>query len=89
MKIQPLGDRVLIKPLAAEEKTAGGIIIPDTAKQKPLKGQVVAVGNGIDGKALTVKVNDIVLYGKFVGTELNLEGMDYLIMQESEILAII
>ncbi len=89
MKIQPLGDRVLIKPLAAEEKTAGGIIIPDTAKQKPLKGQVVAVGNGIDGKALTVKVNDIVLYGKFVGAELNLEGMDYLIMQESEILAII
>lgn len=89
MKIQPLGDRVLIKPLAAEEKTAGGIIIPDTAKEKPSKGQVIAVGKGIDDKALTVKVDDIVLYGKYVGTEINLEGTDYLIMQESEILAII
>lgn len=89
MKIQPLGDRVLIKPLAAEEKTAGGIIIPDTAKEKPLKGQVVAVGKGLDEKGLTVKVNDTVLYGKFVGTEITLEGTDYLIMQETEILAII
>lgn len=89
MKIQPLGDRVLIKPLAAEEKTAGGIIIPDTAKEKPLKGQVIAVGKGLDDKGLTVKVDDIVLYGKFVGTEINLEGTDYLIMQETEILAII
>lgn len=89
MKIQPLGDRVLVKPLAAEEVTAGGIIIPDTAKEKPLKGQVIAVGKGIDDKALTVKVDDTVLYGKFVGTEVELEGTDYLIIQESEILAII
>jgi chaperonin GroES len=89
MKIQPLGNRVLVKPLAAEEKTAGGIIIPDTAKEKPLKGQVMAVGKGVDNKGLTVKLNDTVLYGKFIGTEVNLEGADYLIMEESEILAII
>jgi chaperonin GroES len=89
MKIQPLGDRVLVKPVAAEEVTAGGIIIPDTAKEKPLKGQVIAVGKGIDNKGLTVKADDTVLYGKFVGTEVNLEGEDYLIMEESEILAII
>ncbi len=89
MKIQPLGNRVLVKPLAAEEKTAGGIIIPDTAKEKPLKGQVIAVGKGVDNKGLTVKLNDTVLYGKFVGTEVNLEDTDYLIMEESEILAII
>ncbi|MFH0999846.1 MAG: co-chaperone GroES [Bacteroidota bacterium] len=89
MKIQPLGDRVLIKPLAAQEKTAGGIIIPDTAKEKPLKGEVIAVGKGIDDKPLTVKVKDIVLFGKYTGTEVNLDGIDYLIMQESEILAII
>lgn len=89
MKIQPLGDRVLIKPVAAEEKTAGGIIIPDTAKEKPLRGQVIAVGKGIDDKALTVKVDDFVLYGKYVGTEVNIDGVDYLIIPESEILAII
>lgn len=89
MKIQPLGDRVLVKPLAAEEVTAGGIIIPDTAKEKPLKGKVIAIGKGIDNKGLTVQVDDTVLYGKFVGTELNLDGEDYLIMEESEILAII
>ena len=89
MKIQPLGDRVLVKPMAAEEKTAGGIIIPNTAKEKPLKGQVFAVGKGIEDKGMTVKVNDVVLYGKYVGTEVNLEGTDYLIIKESEILAII
>lgn len=89
MKIQPLGDRVLIQPLPAEEKTAGGIIIPDTAKEKPLKGKVIAVGKGIDGKGLNVQVNDVVLYGKFAGTEINLEGTDYLIIPESELLAII
>lgn len=89
MKIQPIGDRVLIKPMAAEEKTAGGIIIPNTAKERPLKGTVIAVGKGIDDKAMTVKVNDVVLYGKYVGTEINLDGTDYLIMPESEILAII
>ncbi len=89
MKIQPLGDRVLIKPLAPEKITAGGIIIPDTAKEKPLMGKVIAVGKGLDDKELTVKVDDTVLYGRFVGTEINLEGTDYLIMPESEILAII
>jgi len=89
MKIQPLGDRVLIQPLPAEEKTAGGIIIPDTAKEKPLKGKVIAVGKGIDGKGLNVQVDDVVLYGKFAGTEINLEGTDYLIIPESELLAII
>jgi len=89
MKIQPLGNRVLIKPSAAEEKTASGIIIPDTAKEKPLKGQVIAVGKGIDDKGLTVKVNDTVIYGKFVGTEVNLQGTDYLIIEETDILAII
>ncbi|MBN2237057.1 MAG: co-chaperone GroES [Bacteroidales bacterium] len=89
MKIQPLGERVLIQPLAAEEKTAGGIIIPNTAKEKPLKGKVVAVGTGLDGKNLTVKVDDVVLYGKYVGTEIELDGTAYLIMLESEILAII
>lgn len=89
MKIQPLGDRVLIKPLAPEKMTAGGIIIPDTAKEKPLTGKVVAVGKGLDDKGLTVKVDDTVLFGKYVGTEVNLDGTDYLIIQESEILAII
>ncbi|MCD6179638.1 MAG: co-chaperone GroES [Bacteroidales bacterium] len=89
MKIQPLGNRVLVKPLDAEEITAGGIIIPDTAKEKPLKGKVIAVGKGTDDKGLTVKIDDTVLYGKFVGTEVNLEGADYLIIEESEILAII
>lgn len=89
MKIQPLGNRVLIKPSAAETKTASGIIIPDTAKEKPLTGQVIAVGKGIDDKALTVKVDDTVLFGKFVGTEVNLDGTNYLIIEESDILAII
>jgi len=89
MNIQPLGNRVLVKPSAAEKKTASGIIIPDTAKEKPLKGQVIAIGKGIDDKGLTVKVNDTVIYGKFVGTEVNLEGTDYLIIEETDILAII
>ena len=89
MNIQPLGNRVLVKPSAAEEKTASGIIIPDTAKEKPLKGQVIAIGKGIDDKGLTVKVNDTVIYGKFVGTEVNLDGTDYLIIEETDILAII
>lgn len=89
MNIQPLGNRVLVKPSVAEEKTASGIIIPDTAKEKPLKGQVIAIGKGIDDKGLTVKVNDTVIYGKFVGTEVNLDGTDYLIIEETDILAII
>jgi len=89
MKIQPLGDRVLVQPLAAEEKTASGIIIPNSAKEKPLKGKVIAVGKGLEDTPMTVKVDDTVLYGKFVGTEVNLEGTDYLIISETEILAII
>lgn len=89
MKIQPLGERVLIEPLAAETKTAAGIIIPDNAKEKPSKGKVLATGKTSDGKELTVKVGDTVLYGKYAGTEVELEGTHYLIMQESDILAII
>lgn len=93
-KIQPLGDRVLIKPLEAEEKTKGGIILPDTAKEKPQEGQVVAVGKGKvteDGKVqpLEVKVGDKVLYGKYSGTEIKIEGEDHLIVKEEDILAII
>ncbi len=89
MKIQPLGERVLIEPLEAETKTASGIIIPDTAKEKPSKGTVVAVGKGTDDNKLTVKNGDAVIYGKYAGTEVELEGKTYLIMQESEILAIV
>ncbi|MAY82720.1 MAG: co-chaperone GroES [Flavobacteriales bacterium] len=89
VKIKPLADRVLVEPAAAEEKTAGGIIIPDTAKEKPQKGKIVAVGNGKPDEPMTVKVGDEVLYGKYSGTELNIEGNDYLIMRESDILAIV
>ena len=89
VKIQPLADRVLIRPAKAEEKTAGGIIIPDTAKEKPQKGLVVAVGKGKKDEPMTVKVGDTVLYGKYSGTEITLDGKDYLIMRESDIVAII
>jgi chaperonin GroES len=89
VNIKPLADRVLIEPAAAEEKTAGGIFIPDTAKEKPQKGIVVAVGNGKIDEPMTVKVGDNVLYGKYAGTELNLEGKDYLIMRESDLVAIV
>ncbi|MEQ8325392.1 MAG: co-chaperone GroES [Vicingaceae bacterium] len=89
VKIKPLADRVLVEPAPAEEKTAGGIIIPDTAKEKPQRGKVVAVGNGKPDEPMTVKVGDTVLYGKYSGTELSLEGHDYLMMKESDILAII
>ena len=87
--IKPLADRVLVEPLEAETKTASGIIIPDTAKEKPQKGTVVAVGPGTKDEPLTVKVGDTVLYGKYAGTELKLEGTEYLMMRESDILAII
>lgn len=87
--IKPLADRVLVEPLEAETKTASGIIIPDTAKEKPQKGTVVAVGPGTKDETLTVKVGDTVLYGKYAGTELKLEGTEYLMMRESDILAII
>ena len=86
MNIRPLADRVLIKPAAAEEKTLGGIIIPDSAKEKPLKGEIVAVGNGTKDEE---KVGDNVLYGKYAGTEIELDGEKYLIMRQADVLAII
>jgi len=89
IKIQPLADRVLVEPAPAEEKTMGGIIIPDTAKEKPQRGTIIAVGQGKKDEPMTVKVGDKVLYGKYAGTELSLEGKDYLIMRESDIVAII
>ncbi len=89
MNIKPLADRVLVRPAAAEEKTASGIIIPDTAKEKPLKGEVIATGNGTKDEEMIVKKGDIVLYGKYAGTELDLDGEKYLIMRQSDILAII
>ena len=89
LNIKPLADRVLAEPMQAETKTASGIIIPDNAKEKPQKGIVVAVGNGTKDEPMTVKKNDTVLYGKYAGTELKLDGKDYLIMRESDILAIV
>ncbi|GHB50250.1 co-chaperone GroES [Mongoliitalea lutea] len=89
VNIQPLADRVLVEPAAAEEKTASGLFIPDTAKEKPQKGTVVAVGSGKKDEPLTVKVGDTVLYGKYAGTELSVDGQDYLIMRESDIFAIL
>lgn len=89
VNIKPLADRVLVEPAKAEEKTAGGIIIPDTAKEKPQRGLVVAVGNGKKDEPMTVKVGDSVLYGKYSGTEISVDGNDYLIMRESDIYAII
>lgn len=89
VSIKPLADRVLIEPAQAEEKTAGGIIIPDTAKEKPQRGTVVAVGPGKKDEPMTVKVGDNVLYSKYAGTEITVEGADYLIMRESDIVAIV
>ena len=89
LNIKPLADRVVETPLEAETKTASGIIIPDTAKEKPQKGTIVAVGPGTKDDPITVKVGNTVLYGKYAGTELRLDGTDYLIMRESDILAII
>ena len=89
MKIKPLSDRVLIQPNPAEEKTAAGLIIPDTAKEKPLAGKVVAVGPGTSAVKMEVKVGDQVLYGKYAGTEVTVEGETYLIMRQSDIFAII
>lgn len=89
VNIKPLADRVLVEAAPAEEKTTGGIIIPDTAKEKPQRGKVVAVGSGKKDEPMTVKVGDNVLYGKYAGTEINYEGNDYLIMKESDILAIL
>ena len=89
LNIKPLADRVLVEPAAAETTTASGIIIPDNAKEKPQKGTVVAIGTGKKEEPLTVKVGDTVLYGKYSGTELKFEGKDYLMMRESDIMAII
>ncbi len=89
LKIQPLSDRVLVEPQQAEAKTASGIYIPDSAKEKPQQGTVVAVGNGKKDEPMTVKVGDTVLYGKYSGTELKLDGKDYLMMREDDILAIV
>jgi chaperonin GroES len=89
LNIKPLADRVLIEPSKAETKTASGLIIPDTAKEKPQRGIVKAVGSGTKDNKMSVKVGDAVLYGKYAGTELKLDGIDYLIMSESDILAIV
>ncbi|MGM9823655.1 MAG: co-chaperone GroES [Muribaculaceae bacterium] len=89
MTIKPLSDRVLIKPAEAEVKTAGGIIIPDSAKEKPLKGTVIATGNGTKDEEMLVKAGDTVLYGKYAGTELEADGEKYLMMRQSDILAIV
>jgi chaperonin GroES len=89
IKVRPLADRVIVLPAPAETKTASGIIIPDTAQEKPQRGKIVAIGNGKKDEPLTVKVGDDVLYGKYAGTEFKYEGQDYLIMRESDIFAII
>jgi chaperonin GroES len=89
VNIKPLADRVLVEPVAAEEKTASGIIIPDTAKEKPQRGSIIAVGTGKKDEPLTVKVGDTVLYGKYSGTEITVEGKEYLMMRESDIFAIL
>jgi len=89
VNVKPLADRVLIEPLQAEEKTSSGIIIPDSAKEKPQKGTVAAVGPGTGEEKMEVKVGDVVLYGKYTGTELTIDGKDYLIMKQSEILAVV
>ena len=89
MNIKPLADRVLIKPAPAEEKTAGGIIIPDTAKEKPLQGEVLAAGNGTKDEEMVLKAGDTMLYGKYAGTEVELDGEKYLIMRQSDVLAVL
>ena len=89
MNIKPLADRVLVLPAPAEEKTVGGIIIPDTAKEKPLKGEIVAAGNGTKDEDMVLKVGDHVLYGKYAGTEIEFDGTKYLIMRQSDVLAVI
>ena len=89
MNIKPLADRVLVKTAAAEEKTVAGIIIPDTAKEKPLKGEVLAVGNGTKDEEMVLHTGDHVLYGKYAGTEVELDGEKYLIMRQSDVLAVL
>lgn len=89
MSIRPLADRVLIEPTAAEEVTLGGIIIPDSAKEKPLRGKVLAVGNGTKDEDMVLKVGDEVLYGKYAGTEIEYEGTKYIMMRQNDVLAVI
>jgi len=89
MNIKPLGDRVLVQPSAAEEVTLGGIIIPDSAKEKPLRGKVLAAGNGTKDEEMVLKAGDEVLYGKYAGTEIEFEGEKYIIMRQSDVLAVI
>ena len=89
VKIKPLADRVLVQPMAAESKTASGLIIPDSAKEKPQRGTVVAMGPGTKDEKMEVKAGDVVLYGKYAGTELNVDGVDYLMMRQSDILAVL
>ncbi len=89
LNIRPLADRVVIQPAPAEEKTASGLYIPDTAKEKPMRGTVLAVGPGKKDEPTTVKVGDVVLYGKYAGTEIPIDGTDYIIMRENDILAIV
>ncbi|MDR0732497.1 MAG: co-chaperone GroES [Dysgonamonadaceae bacterium] len=89
MSVKPLADRVLVRPAEVEEKTAGGIIIPDSAKEKPLKGEIISVGNGTKDEQMVLKSGDKVLYGKYAGTEIELDGEKFLIMRQSDVLAII
>lgn len=89
MNIKPLADRVLIEPAEAETKTASGLYIPDTAKEKPQRGTVIAVGNGKKDEPMELKQGDMVLYGKYAGTEINVEGKDYLMMRQSDVLAVL
>ncbi|MDD7560036.1 MAG: co-chaperone GroES [Porphyromonas sp.] len=89
MNIKPLSDRVLVRPAEAEQKTASGIIIPDTAKEKPLQGEVIAVGHGTKDEEMVLKAGDRVLYGKYAGTEIQLDGEKYLIMKQNDVFAVI
>jgi chaperonin GroES len=89
VNIKPLADRVVVEPAPAEQKTASGIIIPDTAKEKPQRGTIVAIGDGTKDNPMTVKVGDVVLYGKYAGTEFTIDGKEFLIMRESDVIAII
>lgn len=89
VNVKPLADRVLVEPLASEEKTSGGIIIPDTAKEKPQKGTIVAVGPGKKDEEMSVQVGDSILYGKYAGTELTIDGVEYMIMKEADIYAVV
>ncbi len=89
VNVKPLADRVLVEPSASEEKTSGGIIIPDTAKEKPQKGTIIAVGPGKKNEEMVVKVGDSILYGKYAGTELTIDGIEYMIMKESDIYAVV